>query len=231
MAINDELVSMGQAFTGLPLRDLIGGPLMAATEANNQMVMTQTKYILDTGFNRTNTGTDDAPVYKYEPIMVSLTLKRPVITESVADDGTKTANITTVTSQVEVPILTLMPIPTLGVDDVEITFDMEVKSSYGSTQKDNQSSKLAAQSSFEAKLGYGPFSVSVKGSVSYAEEKSSSTETTHTASNSARYHVAVHASQQPMPKGLGLILEAYAKNIGPFTPPAQSDPVPIPEAA
>lgn len=226
MAMNDELVSMAQAFTGLPMRDLIGGPLMAATEANNQMVMTQTKYILDTGFNRIeNKGKDGKPdgTYQYEPIMVSLTLKRPVITEDTDKDGKTTTTITTVTSEVDVPILTLMPIPTLGVDDVDISFDMEVKSSYGSTQKDSKSSSLAAQSSFEAKLGYGPFSISVKGSVSYNQSSASSSETTHTASNSAHYHVAVHASQQPVPKGLSLILEAYAKNIGPFTMPSSND--------
>jgi hypothetical protein len=234
MAENNELVSMAQAFTGLPMRDLIGGPLMAATEANNQMVMTQTKYILDTGFNRIALDEKDPEKgYRYEPIMVNLVLKRPVIIEPGPDKDGKPQPpiIETVTSEVDVPIISLMPIPTLGVDEVDISFDMEVKSSYGSTQSSSQANELAAKSSFEAKLGYGPFSVSVKGSVSYNQSSKSSSETTHTASNSASYHVQVHAAQQPVPKGLSLILEAYAKNIGPFTLPNDKDQPAQPQLA
>ena len=221
MAMNNELVSMAQAFTGLPMRDLIGGPLMAATEANNQMVMTQTRYMLDTGFNRIEEEKDGKKTYRYDPIMVNMKLRRPVVSEDLDEKGNKKTVITTVESDVEVPILTLMPVPTLGVDKVNITFDMEVKSSYGSTETTSQDSKLAAQSSFEAKLGYGPFSLSVKGSVSYSQSSASSSEETRSASNSANYHVEVNASKQPMPKGLELILDAYAKNIGPFVVPEE----------
>jgi hypothetical protein len=203
------------------MRDLIGGPLMAATEANNQMVMTQTRYMLDTGFNRIEEEKDGKKTYRYDPIMVNMKLRRPVVSEDLDDQGNKKTVITTVESDVEVPILTLMPVPTLGVDKVNITFDMEVKSSYGSTETTSQDSSLAAQSSFEAKLGYGPFSLSVKGSVSYSQNQASSSEETRTASNSANYHVEVNASKQPMPKGLELILDAYAKNIGPFVVPEE----------
>lgn len=221
MAMNDELVSMAQAFTGLPMRDLIGGPLMAATEANNQMVMTQTRYMLDTGFNRIEVEGSDPKQYRYDPILVNLKLRRPVVSENVKEDGSTEVVVDTVESDVEVPILTLMPIPTLGVDEVDISFDMEVKSSYGSTQSTSQDKSLAAESSFEAKLGYGPFSVSIKGSVAYSEKSSSSSEVTRSASNSAKYHVQVHASQQDIPKGLELILRAYSENIGPFTLPTE----------
>lgn len=223
MAMNDELVSMAQAFTGLPMRDLIGGPLMAATEANNQMVMTQTRYMLDTGFNRIEVEGSDPKQYRYDPILVNLKLRRPVVSEKVKEDGSTEVVVDQVETDVEVPILTLMPIPTLGVDEVDISFDMEVKSSYGSTQSTSQDKSLAAESSFEAKLGYGPFSVSIKGSVAYSEKSSSSSEVTRSASNSAKYHVQVHASQQDIPRGLDLILKAYSENIGPFTLPKEKE--------
>lgn len=225
MAENDQLVSMAQAFTGLPMGDLIGGPLMAATKANNQMVMTQTKYILDTGFNRINKQKDDKkpPEYEYDPIVVSVKLKRPVITQETDKDGKTKDIITTVETVVEMPLISLIPIPSLGVDTVDITFDMEVKSSFGSTQSQSHSDKLAEQGSFEAKFGWGPFSVDVKGSVSHNEQNASSSKTTHQASNSAHYHVEVHASQQEMPKGMSLLLEAYAKNVGPYVMPSEGD--------
>ena len=47
------LVSMAQQFSGLPMRSLIGGPLTAAAQANSMMAVTQTKFMMDTCFNKT----------------------------------------------------------------------------------------------------------------------------------------------------------------------------------
>ena len=45
------LASMAQQFSGLPMGDLIGAPLMAAADANHKMAMTQVKFMLDTCFS------------------------------------------------------------------------------------------------------------------------------------------------------------------------------------
>ncbi len=44
----NELLSMSQQFSGLPIEDLFGGPLNAAAKANASMALTQTKFLLDT---------------------------------------------------------------------------------------------------------------------------------------------------------------------------------------
>ncbi len=49
-----ELLSMAQQFTGLPMEDLIGGPLNASAKANAAMALTQTKFLLETCFNRSD---------------------------------------------------------------------------------------------------------------------------------------------------------------------------------
>ncbi|MES2692613.1 MAG: DUF2589 domain-containing protein [Verrucomicrobiota bacterium] len=213
-----DLVSMAQAFTGLPMNDLIGGPLMAAAEANNQMAMTQAKYILDTGFSREPSESDPTK-FIYRPIMVDMQLKRPVIIPGTGEDGkpdpskTKIMEVETVVS---VPLITILPINSLAVDEVDIQFEMEVKSSYGKETSQETKEKLAAESSFEAKFGYGPFSATISGSVAYSKESNSASNEKFEKSNSAKYTVHVHASQQPQPAGLRLILEQFAKNIGPY---------------
>ena len=45
--------SIAQQFTGLPMADLIGGPLMAVTDANGNMAKKQTEFLFDTCFKYT----------------------------------------------------------------------------------------------------------------------------------------------------------------------------------
>lgn len=45
--MENALLSMSQQFSGLPMEDLIGGPLNAAAKANAAMALTQTKFFRD----------------------------------------------------------------------------------------------------------------------------------------------------------------------------------------
>lgn len=208
-ATNNQLVSMAQQFTGLPMGDLIGGPLMAAAEANNQMAMTQVRFMLETCFQK-DTGTE-----KYNPIMVEMELIRGVIVPP-ASPGDH-VDLQETKSVIKVPLLTLLPLNSLAVDNVDINFEMEVKSSFGETATESEQESLQAQSSFEAKIGYGPFSATITGSVSYSKNSESSYESHYEKSNSARYSVNVHAGQLPLPGGVKTIIDAYAQNITPIT--------------
>ncbi|WP_443976556.1 DUF2589 domain-containing protein [Treponema succinifaciens] len=72
--------SIAQQFTGLPMSDLIGGPLMAVSEANGNMAKKQTQFLFDTCFKASK---DNDTV---EPIMIKLNMTRAVL--SFSDDGT-----------------------------------------------------------------------------------------------------------------------------------------------
>lgn len=204
------LVSMAQQFTGLPMGELIGGPLMAAAQANNQMAMTQVRFMLETCFYIEND--------QYKPIMVDFIFIRGVITP--ASDPAQEPTISSVESTIRVPLITIIPLNSLAVDNVDITFNMEVKSSYGESASESQQTELQAQSSFEAKIGYGPFSASISGSVSYSDKSERSSENHFEKSNSASYTVAVHAGQQDLPGGVKTIIEAMTQNITPIELPA-----------
>ncbi len=203
------LVSMAQQFSGLPMKSLLGAPLKAATDANGMMARTQTQFMLSTGFDKK--GSD------LEPIMVSFNITRSV----VKPDGTE-ATPSTASVKFSLPLLTLIPLNSLAVDDVKVHFEMEVKSS---TSKDNESSQeqeTAAQADITAKYNAGLFSVEVHGSVSH-NSKSSNTQREHyEASNQAKYEVDVHAGQLPLPTGVTTIINAFTKNIDPIMLKADS---------
>ena len=75
---------------------------------------------------------------------------------------------------------------------------------------------LRVKGSFETKLGWGPLSVSIKGSASYSSKDSETHNTHYEKSNSAKYTVNVHAGQLPLPKGVNTIIEAFTKAIQPI---------------
>ena len=220
--VDRPLVSMAQQFTGLPMGSLIGGPLNAAAKANASMAVTQTKFIIDTGFEKKAvTPATTPPTYEYKPVMISMSITRGIIQpQSAAEDGTiPNPEVVPVTTKFDLPLLTIIPINSLGVDNVQIDFEMEVKSSFTEEASETTENQVKAEASFEAKVGYGPFSASVKGSASY-DHKDSTTHSTHyQKSNSAKYTVSVHAGQLPVPKGVNTIIEAYTNAIQPITLP------------
>jgi hypothetical protein len=235
------LLSMAQQFSGLPMEALIGGPLNAAANANAAMAVTQTKFLLDTCFikstvaavaavtgvpaNPTATppvaeviGTPAIPEHdEYAPIMIVMSLTRPVITPGTSGATPVAPVISNITTQFNLPMLTIIPINSLAVETVDITFEMEVKSSFSEEESKTSEKQMKSEGSFEAKAGWGPFSVTVKGSASYDSKDSSTHNTHYQKSNSAKYTVNVHAGQLPVPKGVNTIIEAFTQCIQPIT--------------
>lgn len=203
-----NLLSMAQQFSGLPMESLIGGPLNAAAKANSAMALSQTKFMLETCFQKD--GTDEQVSYK--PIMIQMTLTRGVITQK--EDGT--VEIKPLSTQFDLPLLTIMPLNSLAVDTVTVDFEMEVKSSFSEDDNKEKETELSGSASFETKLGWGPLSVSVKGNASYSSRDSETHNTHYEKSNSAKYTVNVHAGQLPLPKGVNTIIEAFSKAIEPI---------------
>lgn len=195
-----SLVNMAQAFQGLPMKSLIGGPLNAACDANINMAMTQKQYILDAGFE--GDGTSEKP---FVPRMLTFQ------TSTESKDGDKESSKQ---AMANLPLLSLIPIPTLGINNVDITFDMEVKSSFEENTSEKSDSHTSESGSVEAKVGWGPFSATIKGSVSHDSSSSSEHGTKYNKSNDAKYHVEVQATQQELPKGFQYLIQACASNLG-----------------
>lgn len=211
----DELVNMSSQFKGLPLGDLIGGPLIAACDAQLKLANATADFIKTVGFLP-----PAADELKKDPAAVGNTrtalfkFTRP--TQAPDPDPAKKGQMVLGSEDVtlEIPLLALVKVPALSITSVDIIFDMEVKSSFTETQGEAKQAGFSA----DASVGWGPFSakVHVQGSVSSHKEN------TRSSDNSAKYHVEVRAQDAGMPEGLARVLDILQTSIAPksISPPA-----------
>ena len=177
-------MKIAEQFAGLQMDQLIGGPLRAAADANAHMANSTADFINKIGFD--NKGNVRNVMFGYQ--------KR-----TANEDGTSNLD----ELKVAVPILAIVPIPNLQVDEVNILFDMEVKQS----QREEETMDMSA--SMDASLKIWPVKVNVTGSVS--SQKSN----TRSSDNSAKYHVDVRATNHGIPEGLARVLDMMAANVAP----------------
>lgn len=177
-------MAIGEQFAGLDMEQLIGGPLSAAANASTLLANSTADFIQKVGFD--SKGKLQTVAFGYQ--------KR-----STNDDGT----INLDEMKVMVPMLAIVPIPNLQIDEVNILFDMEVKQS----EKSENSKDMSASLTGSAKIG--PVKISISGSVSAHDSHTRSTD------NSAKYHVDVRATNHGTPEGLARVLDMMAANVAP----------------
>ncbi len=176
MAIGDELAS-------LDFEAMIGGPLSAVIRAQTQAAITSVDFIKSVGFD------DDD-----KPTMVDFEYMKPI--EETAGDGTVT--ITPKPFKLTVPILTMLPIPFIRVEETTIDFNAKINS----VQQSTTSSNHKLNTSLSAKAGWGPFSAKLKVSYSYQKSTSASSKTERTYS----MKIHVRAVQDELPAGTERLL-------------------------
>lgn len=219
------LENMAASFSGLPMGDLIGGPLNASCDAQVRLAMATVNFIKVVGFEEPPAPTGGAPIDPWggKTRTATFRFKRPVqlapaqpeIPEVKDSTGAVTqakkeavpAKIGLEEVEIEVPVLAIVKVPALSITQVDVTFDMEVKSSESSKASEDKSGSLEAQ----AKFGWGPISgsVTIKGSVASHKEN------TRSSDNSAKYHVEVHAKDSGMPEGLARVLDILQQSVAP----------------
>tara|TARA_R110000751_G_scaffold16026_1_gene51236 strand:- start:592 stop:1215 length:624 start_codon:yes stop_codon:yes gene_type:complete len=197
----EGLVSMSDQFGGLPMDQLIGGPLAAACNSQIQLAKATADFIQNVGLEADKDGV-------MRTRTVDFTYSKPV------NDGN--GGYTEVENKLDVPLLAILNTPSLAIKEVEVEFTMEVKSSTSSKSNRDYEATLDT----EVKAGWGPVSVDVKihGSVS------SKSENTRSSDNSAKYNVKVLARDDGMPEGLRRCLDIIQQAIAekpaqPATPP------------
>ena len=192
-----ELIDMASQFKGLPMADLIGSPLTAACDAQIKLAVATADFIKTIGFLPPGADNKDPnAVGGIRNAKFAFTRNTQAGPEEVSLD---------------VPLLAIVKVPALSITRVDITFDMEVKSSSASKESTDASAKFAADASY----GVGPFSLKVHVEGSVATHK----ENTRSSDNSAKYHVEVHAEDKGMPEGLARVLDIMSQAIS--APPAK----------
>lgn len=180
--------TVGDQFKGLDMHSLIAEPLMVACEAQSMLAASTTKFIQDAGLEKAKDG-------KSEIKTTAFSFQRGLLGENGENIGTQTVNM-------EVPLLAIVKIPTLAIDDINVTFDMDVTSVECSEKSSDQGGTRAEN----ARIGFGPFSakVNIKGSVASHEKNTRSTD------NAKKYQVSVEAKDAGIPEGLERMLEILA---------------------
>lgn len=175
---------IAEQFAGLQMDQLIGGPLRAAADANAHLANSTADFINKIGFD--NKGNVRNVMFGYQ--------KR-----TANEDGTSNLD----ELKVAVPMLAIVPIPNLQVDEVNILFDMEVK------QSEREESSRDMSANLDASVRIWPVKVNVTGSVSSHQSN------TRSSDNSAKYHVDVRATNHGIPEGLARVLDMMAANVAP----------------
>ena len=186
-------MNIANEFKGLPMSDLIGGPLQAASDAQLSMARATANFIQEIGLKNNS---DEARIVNFK-------FTRPGQAQ-VAPDGTSTFSQEEV--KLSVPLLAIVNTPSLSIKRVNITFDMEVK------ETTSENSKVDSKTDFSSDFKIGFFvrsHINIKGSVSTHKEN------TRTTDKSAKYHVDVLAEDNGMPEGLSRVYDILQSAIAP----------------
>lgn len=221
-----------ESISSLPFGMLIGAPLSAAIEAQAQAAKATIDFILTVGFLPPTlpVGATQAQLANPDPVDITKADSQPVTAGGFTPDAvtnagqtrmvtfsyaTKTVDPTDPTKTIDsnatitVPLLSVVPIPFLQIDEMTIDFVAKITEVITANSKASSASVKAA--STQASGGWGPISAGLKGSISSTH--------TSTSERSSKYQteltmtIHVRASSESMPKGMGKVLDMLASLI------------------
>lgn len=171
----------------LPMEQIIGGPLQAVVKAQALAASSTADFIQNVGLQAQGT----APNQTFTARTVDFSFDRTRAEES--NDTTATETVT-----LSVPLLTILPIPFIRVE--QATIDFEAKVSSQTIDRSATQFNLGVQAG--ARAGALMWGASLNVNVSYASQTSRS----DTVNRSAVLQVHVKAVQDEMPTGLSRVL-------------------------
>jgi hypothetical protein len=176
----------------------IGGPLQAAVQAQQASSMAAVEFIREVGFETDSNG--EPTEIRYVDFDYEKSLPNP---EFDPNEPVGPSNQKYITSEVslKVPFLTMLMVPSLRIDSLDIEFNARLTS----TATSNVSSKFAASAS----LGINYKIVNFKASASYQRTSSRGEKV----EKSYSLNVKVHAVQDELPAGLDRVLTLLEDSI------------------
>ena len=196
------MAGIADNFVGLPIEDLIVSPIVGMAKGQAKLNDVTWKYISEVAFVTDKDGATTAR-------SLDVQMQRAVT-------DTKTGEKTIKTLYSKVPMLPLVPLPSLAITSADIEFTMEVKTS----EVDKSSTDTETSASVSASGGFWgmKYSASVSGKVSTHKENTRSTD------NSAKYNVKVHAEQLPPTEGMLKLSDYLTQMLEPTDIPPAKDP-------
>ena len=174
------MAGIANQFVGLPIEDLIVSPIIGMAKGQAKLNEVTWNYINEVAFVKNKDGATEARSLDVEM-------------NRVATDGdTGQQSLQKVYSKI--PMLPLVPLPSLAITGADINFTMEVKSSTESKSSTDASVESTVSGGYK---GWGfNANFSVTGKVATHKENTRKTD------NSAKYDVSVKATQLPATEGM-----------------------------
>jgi hypothetical protein len=172
------------ALQAIPFEQLIGGPLNAAVKAQALAATTSVDFIRSVGFNQNGEIINIKFVYQREGRQVTL----------------------------EVPLITIVPIPYLRIDNMTINFKAQLSASGES----NDTTTSSQNANVSASAGGGFFGQKYNFNASVSSKKDSSSSSSSKYSIEYTMDITVHAVQDDIPKGLSTVLGLLSEQMKPI---------------
>ena len=179
-------------FSGIPVNRIIEEPLLAVIRAQSAMAQEQIILLLKICFDY------NARKKVYKPKQLEMTLTRSILQPN--KEINKPPELVQVTSTFQVPLLIIFPINSLGVENINIDFGVEITSQHALKIEDKQDEPLLFKKTSKAKL-LGKIAASNLQKIEEVNDRTSST----------LLNINVDAGTMPLPKGLLEIIDIYSK--------------------
>tara|TARA_R110000868_G_scaffold50972_1_gene162231 strand:+ start:420 stop:1046 length:627 start_codon:yes stop_codon:yes gene_type:complete len=186
-------------FQGLPLKALMTDPLISASAAQKDLAAVTLDFINDVGFTTDKDGNTVANCVTVEVPRFVVGQKDPVY------------------ERVSMPLLSVVTIPNLVIDDIEISFTVEVKS-HTEDQTSNDSKQEDTKSTTGSATASGSFwgakaSATVSHTATHTGTVAAHSENTRSTDFSAKYNITISAKQQPPAEGMSRFVQILANTI------------------
>lgn len=174
----------------IPFSSLIGGPLNACIEAQAMAARRTWEFIQEAGL--------EADPETGEKKAVNVTF-------SFMQGGRM--------MQLDVPLLTIVPIPYIAIHDVDINFKASISASTSTATEQSEGTSMGGDLSMNGGVKLGLFHVDAKLNANYSSKKDSKATAESKYCVEYTMDVAVKAGQDSMPAGLAKILEILGNSL------------------
>ncbi|MGH0053645.1 MAG: DUF2589 domain-containing protein [Sphaerochaetaceae bacterium] len=183
----DHDSALEETLKGIPLTTLISAPLKAAAEAQKMLAKTTIDFVEEVGFSRDGDSRSAR--------MVEFSVRRPAETPN----GIEVSELS-----VQAPLLSLVPSPSLAVEEIMVDFQMEVTST--EQRESTQDSDVQGENH------------SRDDGVVMSGRVASSASNTRSTDQSAKYQVHVVAKKQEPTEGYSRLLDVLSSCVASTKP-------------
>lgn len=174
----------------LPLGAIIGGPLEAAIRAQAMAANSTVDFIKQVGLKKDKDGDLNAQIVDFK---FDRTLEEKQPGANAGDPAI--TNYRIVPSKLSVPLLAIVPVPFIRIDDMSIDFEYKIH--------DVETTEHSEEGNIQGKVEVNYFAVKAELSGGYSNKTNNKRET----DQSVTMRINVRASQDSIPEGLARVLD------------------------